>query len=81
VEVIVLLKLKVDADALKSVGDTDDHIRAKTRYYVSHAIDDKVSENESMQLLSSCLVEKMDKEWMFQMIPSPNVLREDNDEC
>ncbi len=75
-EVIVLLKLEVDSEALKKGDDTDENIKAKIRAYIADVVGNFISRHEEyVTLLSSSLAVEINPTGTVQIQPSNIVLK------
>jgi len=69
-EVIVLLKLEVDAEKLKKDNDTDDHIKSKIRAYVADIVGNAIDAQETITMLNSSIATEIEPKETIQIIPS-----------
>lgn len=74
-EMIVLLKLEVDAKQLKKGNDTDDHIKSKIRAYIADVVGNVVAQQKHIVLLSSSIAIEIEPTGTIQIQPSNPVLK------
>lgn len=74
-EVIVCLKLEIDAAQIEEVSDTEDQIKSKIRAWIANIIGHTAIETEWMSLYSSCILAEIEGTDTMRVIPSHPVVK------
>lgn len=74
-EVIILLKLKIDSEQFKKQNETDDDIKTKMRAYIANVVGYNVEKQEHIELISSSVAAEIEPEGTVQIQPSNTVVR------